>query len=234
MERKKRSRASGETLTVPWFVYIPKEIVMPRNPFARPLLLAAFLILVSLRVSAAVPESQTAKISTFGNRGRGQGRRLAQGCRPATQSQSQRRGPLRGPALSRQRRRGLRLQVFRDWTPITFLKELQDSKIPVYLLDGWNDRYVRDEAILFNNLDNPRRITIGPWTHTQSDRLDFGAEHLRWWDYWLKGIDNGIMKEDPVHYFVIGAPEATAWRSAKAWPLPNERRTKYWLGAKTL
>src|SRR3954469_16796145 len=66
MERKKRSRASGETLTVPWFVYVPKEIVMPRNPFARPLLLAAFLILVSLRVSAAVPESQTAKVSTFG------------------------------------------------------------------------------------------------------------------------------------------------------------------------
>jgi uncharacterized protein len=126
------------------------------------------------------------------------------------------------------------VQVFRDWTPITFLKEIRESKIPVYLLDGWNDRYVRDEAILYNNLDNPKRLTIGPWTHTQDDHLDFGAEHLRWWDYWLKGIDNGVMQEDPVHYFVIGAPEATAWRSAKAWPLPNEQRRKYWLGAKTL
>lgn len=126
------------------------------------------------------------------------------------------------------------VQVFRDWTPITFLKEIQESKIPVYFVDGWYDRYVRDEAILFNNLDNPRRLTVGPWTHTQNDGLDFGAEHLRWWDYWLKGIDNGIMKEDPVHYFVIGAPKATQWRSAKAWPLPGEQRTKYWLGAKTL
>jgi len=126
------------------------------------------------------------------------------------------------------------VQVFREWTPITYLKEIRESKIPIYLLDGWYDRYVRDAAILFNNLDNPRRITIGPWTHTQSNRLDFGAEHLRWWDYWLKGIDNGIMKEDPVHYYVIGTPKGTAWRSAKAWPLPNERRTKYWLGAKTL
>jgi putative CocE/NonD family hydrolase len=42
------------------------------------------------------------------------------------------------------------------------------------------------------------------------------------------------MKEDPVHYYVINAPEATAWRSAKQWPLPNERRTKYWFGAGTL
>jgi putative CocE/NonD family hydrolase len=126
------------------------------------------------------------------------------------------------------------VQVYRDWTPVTFLKEIRESKIPTYLLDGWNDRYVRDEAILFNNLANPKRLTIGPWTHTESNRLDFGAEHLRWWDYWLKGIDNGIMKEDPVHYFVIGAPKATAWRSAKAWPLPNERRTKYWFGAKAL
>ncbi|HEX4963194.1 MAG TPA: CocE/NonD family hydrolase [Thermoanaerobaculia bacterium] len=124
--------------------------------------------------------------------------------------------------------------VFRDWTPITYLEEIRETRIPIYLLDGWNDRYVRDEAILFNNLDNPKRLTIGPWTHTQDDRLDFGAEHLRWWDYWLKGIDNGIMKEDPVHYYVIGAPEATAWRSAKKWPLPNERRTKYWFGAGTL
>ncbi len=126
------------------------------------------------------------------------------------------------------------VQVFRDWAPITFLKEIQESKVPIYLLDGWYDRYVRDEAILYNNLDNPKRLTIGPWTHTQSDRLDFGAEHLRFWDYWLKGIDNGILKEDPVHYWVINAPEATAWRSAKAWPLPNEKRTKYWFGAGTL
>ena len=126
------------------------------------------------------------------------------------------------------------VQVFRDWTPITYLKEIRESKIPVYLLDGWNDRYVRDEAILFNDLDNPKRLTIGPWTHTQDDHLDFAAEHLRWWDYWLKRIDNGIMKEDPVHYYVIGAPEATAWRSAKQWPLPQEKRTAYWFGAGSL
>lgn len=119
---------------------------------------------------------------------------------------------------------------FRDWTPITYLKEIRDSKVAVYHLAGWFDRYVRDQLILFRNLGGAQRVSIGPWTHTQSDRFDFAAEHLRWWDYWLKGVDNEIMREDPVHYYVMGAPEETAWRSARTWPLPRERRTAYWFG----
>jgi uncharacterized protein len=118
---------------------------------------------------------------------------------------------------------------FRDWTPITYLKEIRDSKVAIYYLAGWYDRYVRDQLILFHNLGNPQRISIGPWTHTQADRFDFAAEHLRWWDYWLKGIDNGIMKEDPVHYYVMGPPGKEPWRSARTWPLPQERRAVYWL-----
>ena len=118
--------------------------------------------------------------------------------------------------------------VFHDWTPITYLKEIRESKVAIYHLAGWFDRYVRDQLILYHNLGNPQRISIGPWTHTQQDRFNFAAEHLRWWDYWLKGIDNGIMREEPVHYYVMGAPQETAWRSARTWPLPQERRTAYW------
>jgi len=120
--------------------------------------------------------------------------------------------------------------IYRDWTPITYRSQIRESKVAVYHLAGWYDRYVRDQTILFRNLDNPQKLTIGPWTHTESDHLDFAAEHLRWWDYWLKGIDNGVMDDAPVHYYVMGAPEATAWRSARAWPLPEERRTAYWFG----
>jgi putative CocE/NonD family hydrolase len=132
---------------------------------------------------------------------------------------------------------------FRDWTPITYLQEIRDSKVAIYHLAGWYDRYVRDQLVLYKNLNgqppnnlsnnlsnNPQRISIGPWTHTQRDHFDFAAEHLRWWDYWLKGIDNGVMREDPIHYYVMGAPEDKAWRSAKTWPLPQERRMAYWFG----
>jgi len=121
------------------------------------------------------------------------------------------------------------VQVWRDWTPITYLSRIQESKVAVYNLDGWYDRYVRDQTILFRNLDPKlRKLTIGPWTHTQDDHMDFAAEHLRWWDYWLKGIQNGMMDDAPVHYYVMGAPGAKAWRSAQAWPLPQERRTAYY------
>jgi putative CocE/NonD family hydrolase len=129
---------------------------------------------------------------------------------------------------------GSGVQVFRDWTAITYLPQIRESKVAVYLLAGWHDRYVRDQAILFRNLDNPRKLTIGPWTHTQQDRFDFAAEHLRWWDYWLKGIDNGVMGDAPVHYYVMGVPEDQAWRSAPAWPLPQERRTAYFFGPRSL
>jgi len=118
---------------------------------------------------------------------------------------------------------------YRDWTPITYLPQIRASKVAIYHLAGWFDRYVRDELVLWKNLDNPQKITIGPWTHSQDEGLDLGAEHLRWWDYWLKGIDNGVMSEEPVHYYVMGAPAERAWRAARTWPLPTARRTDFYL-----
>ncbi|HVS01002.1 MAG TPA: CocE/NonD family hydrolase, partial [Thermoanaerobaculia bacterium] len=113
------------------------------------------------------------------------------------------------------------------WSPITYRKDIERSGAAIYHLAGWFDRYVLGQVVLFKNLGNPQRITIGPWSHTQEPELDVGAEHRRFYDYWLKGIDNGIAKEDPVHYYVMGS----GWRSARQWPLPEEKRTAYWFAA---
>jgi len=122
---------------------------------------------------------------------------------------------------------------FRDWAPITFLRQIRESKVAIHHIAGWYDRYVRDQLVLFHNLSNPQRISIGPWVHSEESRFDYAAEHLRWWDYWLKGIDNGVMREEPVYYYVMGAKEGQAWRSARTWPLPQERRTAYWFGRRS-
>ena len=47
-------------------------------------------------------------------------------------------------------------------------------------------------------------MMIGPWVHSggYGGRVH-SAEILRWYDYWLKGIDNGVMDEPPVHYYVM-------------------------------
>jgi uncharacterized protein len=114
-----------------------------------------------------------------------------------------------------------------EWSPITYRKDIERSGVAIYHMAGWFDRYVLGQAVLFKNLNNAQRITIGPWSHVQDHELDFGAEHHRFFDYWLKGIDNGIAKEDPVHYYVMGS----GWRSARQWPLPEEKRTAYWFAA---
>ncbi|MES1245086.1 MAG: CocE/NonD family hydrolase [Acidobacteriota bacterium] len=123
------------------------------------------------------------------------------------------------------------IRPYLEWSPIYDRAGIEQSGVAVYHLAGWFDRYVRDQSLLYRNLRNPQRITIGPWTHTQHDRLDLAAEHLRFYDRWLKGIRNGIEDEDPVHYYTFGAPEDQAWRSAKQWPLPEQKLTPYYFGA---
>ena len=58
---------------------------------------------------------------------------------------------------------------------------------------------------------------------------------MRWFDYWLKGKNNGIMKEPPVKYYVMGDvtdPQAPGneWRTAHGWPVPA-KSTSYFLHA---
>ncbi len=71
------------------------------------------------------------------------------------------------------------------------------------------------------------KLLIGPWPHCNivdsRGEITFGNEalldlkevHLRWFDYWLKGKETGIMQEPPVKYFLLGANE---WRTADKWP----------------
>jgi hypothetical protein len=118
-----------------------------------------------------------------------------------------------------------------DWSPVTYREEIEQSGVAIYHLAGWFDRYVRDQTLLYRNLENPQRLTIGPWTHVEHDKLDFGAEHLRFYDRWLKGVRNGIEDEEPVHYYTMGAPEETAWRAARQWPLPEQKLTPYYFAA---
>jgi uncharacterized protein len=64
--------------------------------------------------------------------------------------------------------------------------------------------------------------------------LDFGLEadnpidelQLRWFDYWLKGKENGVGREPAVRVFVMGANK---WRTAEDWPIPGTQFTEYFL-----
>jgi putative CocE/NonD family hydrolase len=107
-------------------------------------------------------------------------------------------------------------------SPSSYLNDLNYAGVPIYHLAGWYDMWPRDQLVWFNNLDNPQKIVITPWSHMTLDDSFLAAEHLRWYDYWLKDIDNGVMDEPPIYYFTMGAPEGKEWRFAKKWPLRNE------------
>jgi putative CocE/NonD family hydrolase len=80
-------------------------------------------------------------------------------------------------------------------------------------------------------------MVMGPWGHGPTRKygdVDFGEEamvdvhavELRWFDYWLKGIDNGIRNEPPVKIFVMGRNQ---WRYEKEYPLARAQTRKLFL-----
>ena len=94
-----------------------------------------------------------------------------------------------------------------------------------------------------------QKIIVGPWPHaisrsSRTGQIDFGpravleppenlAGHnvpaelsLKWFDYWLKDIDNGMAEEAPIRIFVMGA---NVWRDEFEWPLARTRFTKFHL-----
>jgi putative CocE/NonD family hydrolase len=125
--------------------------------------------------------------------------------------------------------------------------QIKDAGVPVYHLLGWYDMYATQQAIMYENLKSGRqRMTIGPWTHSGGFGGQIhGAEVRRWFDYWLKGINNGILREKPIHYYLMfgnnsvpqspgryvsqdedEAEDGSLWLATKRWP-PRVKTKKY-------
>jgi len=124
---------------------------------------------------------------------------------------------------------GEKQQITRS--PSTYLDQINQSQVPVYLLAGWYDIFTTDALLWFANLKNPKKLVIGPWSHGDTSGFDRSAEQLRWFDFWLKDIDNRVTEEAPIHYFTMGAPSGQGWRSARQWPLPEQVETTFWFCA---
>ncbi|KPK69584.1 hypothetical protein AMJ87_10250 [candidate division WOR_3 bacterium SM23_60] len=112
---------------------------------------------------------------------------------------------------------------------MTHIGEINDSRIPVYHWAGWYDFQVDDAFRWFTNLTVPQKLTVGPWSHGSHDWYELlSVERLRWFDYWLKGIDNGIMDEPPLYYVVIEDPDTYTWYSTTTWPLSESKNIPYY------
>jgi putative CocE/NonD family hydrolase len=115
-----------------------------------------------------------------------------------------------------------------------FIERINRSGIPVYMTTGWYDVFLGDMFLWYENLTLRKRLTVRPLDHSGMDAsgfdLDYGAEARRWFDFWLKGIDNGIMNEPSIHYYVMGVPRKEAWRTSDQWPLEEQNLMRFYFG----
>jgi putative CocE/NonD family hydrolase len=120
-----------------------------------------------------------------------------------------------------------------DFALYPFIERINRAGVPIYMVNGWYDLFTRDMFLWYANLTVPRRLIVRPHDHSQVESdgadLDIGAEAHRWFDYWLKGIDNGIMDEPPIATYTIGAPKADAWQMGDRWPLADQEQTRFYL-----
>jgi hypothetical protein len=133
------------------------------------------------------------------------------------------------------------------------------ADVPMLHVGGWYDIFLPGTLMNWAGLSRhhkgPVRAVIGPWVHGGNGRsfageVDFGPEaaipsfdkdfHLRWFDRWLKGIDNGVDRESRLRLFVMGGGDGRKgsagrmrhggeWINADTFPLRGTRPVRYYL-----
>jgi putative CocE/NonD family hydrolase len=125
-------------------------------------------------------------------------------------------------------------------SPSTFHKEIEASGAAIYSYGGWYDGAYPAAAIKrYQAIHTPgSKLLIGPWNHggnqnvsrfSQShEQFDEDGEILRFFDYHLKGIENGIENEKPVRYYTMGEEK---WKFADSWPPMGAQKLDYYFAA---
>ena len=78
----------------------------------------------------------------------------------------------------------------------------------VLAIGGWADGYKNAVPAIVENLPGAKGI-VGPWVHlyphiaSPEPRIGFLTEALRWWDLWLKGIENGAEGDPPYRAYLM-------------------------------
>lgn len=125
----------------------------------------------------------------------------------------------------------LKVPFWEEVSTAKYSKIIERSKVGLFIWGNWLDEGSFEEVLAFNNLSNPRKLWMGGWGHCQVGDFPMAVELLRFFDHFLKRVDNGWEREPPIYYYTVGAPAGAAWSSAKQWPLPDTRHETLALGA---
>ena len=130
------------------------------------------------------------------------------------------------------------------WRPGSIRGRYDDIKASALLIGGWRDGYCNTPLRTSQHMTAPAKVLIGPWNHSGPDCETPGPslarEHLtvKWCDYWLKGIDNGIMDKPSINVYMqtfdVPDPARTHttgyWRCEPSYPIPGGNTRRLALG----
>lgn len=116
---------------------------------------------------------------------------------------------------------------------------------PVLIWGGWADNYMNTVAHLVENVPAPCKGIVGPWVHqyphtaVPGPQVGFLQLAVRWWDRWLKGIENGAGDDPAYRVWMMHSapPDASAkerpghWVAEADWPSPRVTPRQLALGA---
>jgi len=128
----------------------------------------------------------------------------------------------------------------------SWLPDVLESGVAVLHLAGWFDPFVRTGFEMHATLSGklPSRMIARPLYHQgisiaharaigvdSADALLYGEpillEQLRWYDRWLKGIENGIDREASTVVYIMNE----GWREEASWPPAGSEPTRLYLDA---
>ncbi len=103
-------------------------------------------------------------------------------------------------------------------------ERLDKINVPCYVGGPFFSFFSQPQMNVFNRVQTPKKMFL----YTDMGTRPWRAHHdelLRWYDYWMKGYDTGIMEEPTIRYSVSGAE---IWREAEQWPIEDTVWTDYY------
>lgn len=121
------------------------------------------------------------------------------------------------------------------WDRASLNTDYRKIDIPVFIVGGWYDGYRDFIPRMLENADVPVKAMLGPWNHTWPNTaypepaIEWRDIAVRWLDYWMKGIENGISQEPALTYYQRGYHRPGteldsipgSWRTSAAWPVTD-------------
>jgi predicted acyl esterase len=143
------------------------------------------------------------------------------------------------------------------WAQEDCSRHFDKMNVPCFTIGSWYDFMCQGSVESFigrqhrggPNSRGKQQLLIGPWLHggygnknvnnvgdlTYPENAKFDAEtHLiRWFDHYLKGVDNGVERDPAVRYYAMGAvgddnAPGNVWHSTADWP-PRTNEIAYYL-----